>query len=131
MSLFLLTVTLTLKRIISGGIIGEGELCCVLGRARRSRGKALMMKGNQKVKLNRSKLKRGLAERTQSFKCVFLLPDILVELCYTNSKNIFLTIHYLHFMFFFLHWLLCNFLRLNVDLHCICLRSYTIIFAKK
>ena len=69
LSLFLLTVTLALERIISGGIIGEGELCCELGRARWSRGKLLPTKRNQNVQLNHSKLKRGLAEKTQVSTC--------------------------------------------------------------
>ena len=56
-----------------------------------------------------------------------VMPDILVVLCYTNSKNIFVTIHYLHFMFF-LHWLLCKVLRLNVDVIGFALHMPTFIY---
>ena len=58
--MFLLTVTLTLECIISGGIIGEGELCCVLGRARGSRGKLLMTKGDSESQTESFKTKEDL-----------------------------------------------------------------------
>ena len=60
-------------------------------------------------------------------KCVLFLPDILLVLCYTNSKNICLTIHYLHFMYF-LHLLLCKLLCLNVDVIGFALHMPTFIF---